>query len=71
MIIFYGCWRRRFFEIGESRLRVRLYLHEGLDLEAAIAYWSALTRFRRRSSGGPIAPFRTLRSEAPNMCMAA
>ena len=35
--------RGRFFEIDEARLRVQLYLHEGLDLEAAIAYWSELT----------------------------
>jgi hypothetical protein len=35
--------RRRFYEIDESRLRVRLYLHEGLDLAATIAYWSSVT----------------------------
>ena len=35
---------RRFFEIDESRLRANLYLHQGLDLAAAIAFWSALTR---------------------------
>ena len=28
-------WLRHFFDIDESRLRVRLYLHEGLDLDAA------------------------------------
>jgi hypothetical protein len=43
MIRFFCCWLRRFFEIDESRLRVRLYLHEGLDLAATIAFWSALT----------------------------
>jgi len=43
MIFFYCCWLRRFFEIDESRLRIGLYLHEGLDLDAAIIYWSALT----------------------------
>jgi hypothetical protein len=43
MITFYCAWLRRFFEIDEKRLRVRLYLHAGLDLGAAIAYWSALT----------------------------
>jgi hypothetical protein len=43
MIFFHCCWLRRFFEIDESRLRVRLYLHEGLDLAASVAYWSALT----------------------------
>jgi hypothetical protein len=27
-------------EIDEARLRVRLYLHEGLDLAASVAFWS-------------------------------
>jgi transcriptional regulator with XRE-family HTH domain len=43
MIAFYCAWLRRFFEIDETRLRIRLYLHEGLDLDASVAYWSALT----------------------------
>jgi hypothetical protein len=43
MIAFYCAWLRRFFEIDETRLRVRLYLHEGLDLGASVAYWSELT----------------------------
>ncbi len=29
--------------VDESRLRVRLYLHEGLDLEAANRAWSNVT----------------------------
>ena len=33
-------WLRRTFDIDESRLRVVLYLHEGLDLDAATAFWS-------------------------------
>jgi len=36
---FFVWWLRRFFEIDESRLRVRIYLHEGLDLVAATRYW--------------------------------
>jgi hypothetical protein len=43
MIVFFCSWLRRFFEIDESRLRVHLYLHQGLDLAASVAYWSALT----------------------------
>jgi hypothetical protein len=43
MITFYCAWLRRFFEIDEARLRVRLYLHEGLDLAASVAFWSQLT----------------------------
>ena len=37
MIAFYCAWLRRFFEIDEARLRVRLSLHEGLDLAASVA----------------------------------
>jgi transcriptional regulator with XRE-family HTH domain len=43
MVAFYCSWLRRFFAVDEARLRVRLYLHEGLDLAAAVAYWSELT----------------------------
>jgi hypothetical protein len=38
MIGFYCAWLRRFFEIDEARLRVRLYLHQGLDLSASVAF---------------------------------
>ena len=40
MILFFYQWLRRPFEIDEGRLRVQLYLHEGLDLEAARHFWS-------------------------------
>ncbi|HEV3399762.1 MAG TPA: helix-turn-helix domain-containing protein [Actinomycetes bacterium] len=43
MIVFYCAWFRRFFQIDERRLRLRLYLHEGLDLGASLAFWSELT----------------------------
>jgi len=43
MVVFFCTWLRHFYEIDESRLRLALYLHEGLDLAAAMAYWSALT----------------------------
>jgi len=43
MLAFFCSWLRHFFPIDESRLRVHLYLHQGLDLAAAIAFWSALT----------------------------
>ena len=36
-------WLRRNFDVDESRLRARLYLHEGLDLDAATTYWVAAT----------------------------
>jgi hypothetical protein len=34
---------RHFYRVDEARLRLSLYLHQGLDLAAATAYWSALT----------------------------
>lgn len=33
-------WLRHEFDVDESRLRVKLYLHEGLDLEMATMHWS-------------------------------
>ena len=53
MIFFHCCWLRRFFEIDESRLRVHRYLHEGLDLAATVAYWSALTAIPVSQFGKP------------------
>lgn len=47
MIRFFCAWLRHFFDVDESRLRMRLYLHQGLDLDAAIGYWSALTEIPR------------------------
>lgn len=43
MLLFFLAWLRRFFEVDESRLRMHLYLHQGLDLEGTNAYWSELT----------------------------
>ena len=39
----YLAWLRRFVEPDESRLRAKLYLHEGLDLGSAVHYWSRVT----------------------------
>ena len=50
MIAFFCAWLRHFFVPEEERLRLRLYLHEGLDLDAANAYWADLT-------GIPVAQF--------------
>jgi len=50
MVRFYMAWFRRFFAPDELRLRVRVYLHEGLDLEAAEQFWSGVT-------GIPLAQF--------------
>jgi hypothetical protein len=43
MVRFYCVWLRRFFEVDEARLHVRVYLHEGLDLDAAERHWSEVT----------------------------
>jgi hypothetical protein len=43
MMAFFCASLRAFFDIDESRLRVRLYLHEGLDLDEACSFWSAVT----------------------------
>jgi hypothetical protein len=40
MIRFFCAWFRRFFAVDEARLRARVYLHQGLDLDAAQAHWS-------------------------------
>lgn len=42
MLLFFSSWLRHFFDIEEERLRFRLYLHVGQDLEAACAFWSGL-----------------------------
>ena len=52
IISFFCVWLRHFFAIDESRLRVRVYLHEGLDLDAATRYWSTVTAV-------PLEQFRT------------
>lgn len=46
-------WLRTVFDIDEARLRVRLYLHEGLDLTAATGYWSTVTGIPEDQFGQP------------------
>jgi hypothetical protein len=53
MVRFYCAWLRRFFVVDEDRLRVRVYLHEGLDLDAAEEHWSQVTRIPRAQFGKP------------------
>ncbi len=43
LMSFFVAWLRHFFEIDESRLRLGLYLHQGLDLDAANGFWSEVT----------------------------
>lgn len=44
VLLLFVTWLRRFFEIDESRLSVRLYLHADLRLGAATTFWSDLLR---------------------------
>jgi hypothetical protein len=53
MVRYFCAWLRRFFKIDESRLRCRVYLHEGLDIEATEAFWSELTRIPQSQFGKP------------------
>jgi hypothetical protein len=53
MMAFFMAWFRRFFPIDESRLRVRVYLHEGLDLEAATEFWSTVLGVPTTQFGTP------------------
>jgi transcriptional regulator with XRE-family HTH domain len=47
LIWIFVTWLRRFFTVDESKWRVKLYLHEGLDLAAAMAFWERLTGIPR------------------------
>jgi transcriptional regulator with XRE-family HTH domain len=53
MILFFITWLRVFFDVDEQRLRMRLYLHEGLDLDAANVFWSELTGIQVSQFGKP------------------
>jgi len=47
IVRFFCAWLRRFFVVDERRLRVKVYLHQGLDLDAAERFWSHLTGIPR------------------------
>jgi hypothetical protein len=51
MMAFFCAWLRRFFPVDESRLRVRVYLHDGLDLARAEQFWSDVTGVPRGQFG--------------------
>ena len=53
LILLFCLWLRRFFDVDESRLRVHLYLHQGLDLDGARSFWSALTGIPSTQFGRP------------------
>ncbi len=41
LLVFFLTWLRHFFDVEEHRLRVHLYLHEDLDLAAAMQHRSS------------------------------
>jgi hypothetical protein len=47
MIEFFCHWLRYVFVIDESRLRMTVYLHQGLDIDAAERFWSSVTGIPR------------------------
>jgi len=53
LIAFFCTWLRRYFDVDESRLRLRLYLHEGLDIDAANDFWSTVTGIPLSQFGKP------------------
>jgi hypothetical protein len=53
MILLFCIWLRRFFAVDESRLRVHLYLHRGLELRGASSFWSTLTGIPLSQFGRP------------------
>jgi transcriptional regulator with XRE-family HTH domain len=53
MIRFFCAWLRRFFDVDEKRLRVRVYLHEGLDLDESERFWSEVTGIPRSQFRAP------------------
>ena len=53
MIAFFCAWLRRCFVIDEARMRARIYLHEGLDLDAAEGFWSGVSGIPRAQFGLP------------------
>ncbi len=53
MVRLFARWLRTFFEVDEDRLRVRLYLHQGLDYESAVQHWGRVTGVPPQQFGAP------------------
>ena len=53
MVSFFCAWLRHFFEVDESRVRVRVYLHQGLDLDAAEEHWAKIVGVPRTQFNQP------------------
>lgn len=61
LLRFFVTWLRRCFEVDEARLRCRVYLHQGLDLEAAEGHWSQVVAIPLERFGKP---YRAVADEA-------
>jgi hypothetical protein len=53
MVAFFCAWLRTVFFIDESRLRVAVYLHQGLDINTAEDFWSSVTGVPRQQFNKP------------------
>jgi hypothetical protein len=53
MVRFFCAWLRRFFSVEEDRLRLRVYLHDGLDIDSAEGFWSRVTDVPRSQFRAP------------------
>lgn len=53
MIRFFCAWFRHFFDVDETRMRMRVYLHEGLDIVTAQQFWSDLAGVPLEQFGKP------------------
>jgi hypothetical protein len=71
MIALFCRWLRHVFDVDESRLRIYLYLHQGLDHDAACEFWSRLTGIPLLQFGRPyraVADPSIRRSKHPMGC---
>ena len=53
LLLAFVAWLRGEFDIDESRLRAKLYLHDGLDLGVATAHWSKVLDIPEDRFGRP------------------
>lgn len=56
MVSFFCAWLRRYFVVDEARLRVTVYLHQGLDLGSAHRFWSGVTGIPTSQFRAPYRP---------------
>lgn len=71
IIVFFCGWLRTFFDIDETRIHGRLYLHEGLDLAVAERHWSRLTGIpveQLQKAYRPVSRATRFRSKHPYGC---